>query len=176
MLEDELIDDKQVALSLVQTGFGHFPIWLRSLNLPEPDSDRPATTMTTIPARLAKPSQLSLSAAEARKRAIRLYRDWCRSAPEIVQLYALNVSPAYVRHSIRERFEKNRYVTDLRAIDVLLLKGRQEYQETLNCWKQRDHVEGILLAPQYRPQKTFMQKFLEGRDEEAVLPAATGVV
>lgn len=79
MLEDELIDDKQVALSLVRTGFGHFPIWLRSLNLPEPDSDRPATTMTTIPARLAKPSQLSLSAAEARKRAIRLYRDWCRS-------------------------------------------------------------------------------------------------
>ena len=77
---------------------------------------------------------------------------------------------------------------------MLLLKGRQEYQETLNCWKQRDHVEGILLAPQYRPQKTFMQKFLEGewrsgvrrcllldalgtgRDEEAVLPAATGVV
>lgn len=111
-----------------------------------------------------------------------------------MQLYALNVSPAYVRHSIREHFEKNRYVTDLRAIDVLLLKGRQEYQETLNCWKQRDHVEGILLAPQFRPQKTFMQKFLEGewrcdiwrcvwvdllgtgRDEDAVLPAATGVV
>lgn len=110
-----------------------------------------------------------------------------------MQLYALNVSPAYVRNSIRERFEKNRYVTDMRAIDVLLLKGRQEYQETLNCWKQRDHVEGILLAPQHRPQRTFMQKFLEGewssrlvdafwlmlgvgRDEDGVLPAAAGVV
>lgn len=83
-------------------------------------------------------------------------------APEIVVLYALNVSPAYVRHSIRQRFDRNRNVTDLRAINVLLLKGRQEYQETLNGWKQTDHVAGILLQPQDRPQKTFLQKFYEG--------------
>ncbi|KAK2464106.1 hypothetical protein APHAL10511_003854 [Amanita phalloides] len=132
--------------------------------------------MATIPARLAKTSHISSSAADARSRAIHLYRDWFRSAPEVVQLYALNTSAAHIRHAIRERFEKNRYVTDSRAIDVLLLKSRQEYQETLNCWKQRDHVEGIMLAPQHRPHKTFMQKFLEGRDEDAVLPAATGVV
>ncbi|KAF8346660.1 hypothetical protein F5887DRAFT_960170 [Amanita rubescens] len=132
--------------------------------------------MTTIPARLARATQVSLNAAEARTRAIRLYRAWYRSAPEIVELYALNSSPAHIRHSIRERFEKNRYVTDLRAIDVLLLKSRQEYQETLNCWKQKDHIEGIFLAPQHRPQKTFMEKFFEGRDEDAVVPGATGVV
>ncbi|KAF8637111.1 hypothetical protein AX17_003015 [Amanita inopinata Kibby_2008] len=132
--------------------------------------------MSTIPARLARPSRISSGAAEARQRAIQLYRDWYRSAPEIVALYTLSVSPAYVRHCIRERFEKNRYVTDQRAIDVLLLKGRQEYQETMNVWKQRDHVEGILLVPQSKPQKTFLQKFYEGRDEEGVVPAATGVV
>ncbi|KAF8626025.1 hypothetical protein AX15_005115 [Amanita polypyramis BW_CC] len=132
--------------------------------------------MTTIPTRLARPIQLSSGIEEARKRAIHLYRDWYRAAPEVVQLYALNVSPALIRHSIRERFEKNRYVTDLRAIDVLLSKGRMEYQETLNCWKQMDHIEGILLAPQHRPQRSFMQKFLEGRDEDAILPAASGVV
>ncbi|KIL65416.1 hypothetical protein M378DRAFT_105104 [Amanita muscaria Koide BX008] len=132
--------------------------------------------MTTIPSRLARPTQLSASITDARKRSIQLYRDWYRSAPEIVQLYALNVSPAYVRHCIRERFEANRYVTDQRAIDVLLLKWRQEYQETVNCWKQRDHVEGILLAPQHRPQRSFLQKFYEGRDEDAVRPAATGAI
>ncbi|KAM6493274.1 hypothetical protein JOM56_011408, partial [Amanita muscaria] len=92
-----------------------------------------------------------------------LRRNVLQQAPEIVQLYALNVSPAYVRHCIRERFEANRYVTDQRAIDVLLLKWRQEYQETVNCWKQRDHVEGILLAPQHRPQRSFLQKFYEGK-------------
>ena len=60
------------------------------------------------------------------------------------------------------RFEANRNVTDLRAIDVLLLKSRQEYQETLNLWKQTDHIMGILLKPQSRPQRTFLQKFYEG--------------
>jgi NADH dehydrogenase (ubiquinone) 1 alpha subcomplex subunit 6 len=72
------------------------------------------------------------------------------------------VSPAYVRHAIRRRFEHNRHVTDQRAIDVLLLKGRQDYQETVNVWKQTDHVLGILLEPQERPRRTFLQKFYEG--------------
>jgi len=90
-------------------------------------------------------------------------------------LYALSVSPAYVRHRIRQRFEKNRHVTDPRAIDVLVLKGRQDYQETMNCWKQTDHVLGILLESQDRPKRTFLQKFYEGRDEEGIIPAASGV-
>jgi len=83
-------------------------------------------------------------------------------------------------------------VTDQRAIDVLLLKGRQDYQETMNCWKQIDHVLGITLEPQDRPQRTFLQKFYEGaiafpfvlqrkltlhvgKDEEAITPAASGI-
>lgn len=74
-----------------------------------------------------------------------------------------------------------------------MTKGRQEYQETLNCWKQVDHVMGILLLPRGRPQRTFLQKFYEGacplllahnfpnfdatgRDEDAVLPAASGIL
>ena len=45
---------------------------------------------------------------------------------------------------------------------MLLLKGRQDFQETMNGWKQTDHVMGILLQPQDRPQRTFLQKFYEG--------------
>ncbi|KAG6867727.1 hypothetical protein C0993_011948 [Termitomyces sp. T159_Od127] len=131
--------------------------------------------MTTIPSRLARATRASVSAADARHRAIQLYRDWYRSAPEIVELYGLDVSPTQIRHAIRERFERNRYVTDPRAIDVLLLKGRQDYQETMNCWKQLDHIVGILLKPQTQPQKTFLQRFYEGRDEQQALPAASGV-
>ncbi|KAI0920521.1 hypothetical protein AcW1_002242 [Taiwanofungus camphoratus] len=132
--------------------------------------------MTTIPARLARTTAVSSSPAHARERVVQLYRDWYRGAPEIVSLYALNVSPAYVRACIRKRFEENRYVTDTRVIDVLVTKGRQEYQETLNCWKQVDHVMGILLLPRGRPQRTFLQKFYEGADEDAVLPAASGIL
>ncbi|KAG5653937.1 hypothetical protein H0H81_009294 [Sphagnurus paluster] len=131
--------------------------------------------MTTIPARLAQATRASAGPSDARRRTLQLYRDWYRSAPEIVDLYALNVSPAFIRASIRTRFEKNRYVTDPRAVDVLLLKSRQEYQETMNCWKQTDHIMGILLQNNVRPQRSFLQRFYEGRDEEAVIPAASGV-
>lgn len=77
-------------------------------------------------------------------------------------MYALNVTPAYVRHCIRKKFEENRYVSDTRVIDFLVLKGRQEYQETMNCWKQYDHIMGILLESKERPQRSFLQKFYEG--------------
>ncbi|EAU87814.1 NADH dehydrogenase 1 alpha subcomplex subunit 6 [Coprinopsis cinerea okayama7 len=134
------------------------------------------TRAFTIPARLARSTGVSSSPAEARRKVLELYRDWYRSAPEICALYALSVSPAYVRHAIRQKFEKNRYLTDPRAIDVLILKSRQDYQETMNCWNQTDHVMGLLLNTEERPQRTFLQKFYEGRDEDASRPAATGVL
>ncbi|KAJ3810453.1 NADH dehydrogenase 1 alpha subcomplex subunit 6 [Lentinula aff. lateritia] len=131
----------------------------------------------TIPARLARPSVISETHAETRKRAIQLYREWYRAAPEMIAVYSLNYSPQYIRHLLRQRFEANRHVTDLRAINVLLLKSRQEYQETMNAWKLPDQVMGILLKPIEGPQqKTFLEKFYNGRDEEAIKPAASGVV
>ena len=58
-------------------------------------------------------------------------------------------------------------------IDHLLLKGRQEYQETMNFWKQKDHVMGKLLAPRGRPQRTFLQKFYEGAPRNPFITSAT---
>ncbi|KAI0790981.1 NADH-ubiquinone oxidoreductase Complex1 subunit [Abortiporus biennis] len=132
--------------------------------------------MSNIPARLARVAKTSSSPEEARKAVIQLYRDWYRGAPEIVSLYALNISPQYFRAGIRRRFEENRYVTDTKVIDILLQKERIEYQETMNAWKQNDHILGTLLQPRGRPRRSFLEKFYEGRDDEGVLPAATGVV
>lgn len=131
--------------------------------------------MTTIPARLAQASKTSRNFTEARRSVLSLYRDWYRSAPEIVEIYGLDVSPAFIRHTIRQKFEANRYVHDVRAIDVMVHKGRLEYQETMNCWKQPDHVLDML-QNKSRPQRTFLQKFYEGRDEDAIVPAASGVL
>lgn len=88
----------------------------------------------------------------------------CSQAPEVVDIYALNVSPSAIRNAIRRRFEANRHVTDRKAVDVLLTKGWQEYQETMNLWKQPDHIYGILLEDQgaSRPPRTFLQRFYEG--------------
>ncbi|KAK7444266.1 ndufa6 NADH-ubiquinone oxidoreductase subunit [Stygiomarasmius scandens] len=134
------------------------------------------TSTFTIPARLARAAKVSATHEEARQRTIQLYREWYRAAPEICALYSLSVSPAFVRHRIRARFERNRNVTDLRAINVLLLKSHQDFQETMNVWKLPDHVLGVLLKDDTRPQRTFLQKFYEGRDEDAIRPAASGVV
>ncbi|KAJ6567847.1 NADH dehydrogenase 1 alpha subcomplex subunit 6 [Mycena sp. CBHHK59/15] len=125
----------------------------------------------TIPARLAQVTRPSTSPLDARQRVIQMYRDWYRAAPEVVDQYALDVSPTQLRHAVRMRFEANRNVTDPRVIDVLLLKSRQEFQETLNMWKQPDHIYGILLKPKRGQPEPSCRR----RDEEAVVPAASGV-
>ncbi|CAE6461846.1 unnamed protein product [Rhizoctonia solani] len=127
--------------------------------------------MATIPSRLARLSQTSASLVDARRRATKLYRDWYRSAPEIVSTYGLNIPPSLIRHRVRERFEQMRYVTDLAVLDIWLHKGQLEYQETMNCWKQEPHIMGILLRDIHEGSatgQTFLQKFYAGRDEESV--------
>jgi len=86
-------------------------------------------------------------------------------APEICSLYALNVSPAYIRHAIRQRFERNRSVTDPKIIDLLIAKERMEYQETINCWKMNDQLLGTFIQTDGgKPvQGTFLQKFYQGQ-------------
>lgn len=41
-----------------------------------------------------------------------------------------------IRAKKRNDFEKHRHIQDLNVIDLLLFKSHQEYQETMNCWKQ----------------------------------------
>ena len=89
-------------------------------------------------------------------------RDTRAQAPEICTLYSLDVPPSAVRAVIRQRFEKNRYVSDTNVIDILIHKSRQEYQETMNFWKQEPHVLGPLLGNRDRAHRSFLQKFFEG--------------
>lgn len=50
-------------------------------------------------------------------------------------MYQIPCSVYDLRTKVREQFEKNKHVTDVRVIDVLILKGRQEFQESINYWK-----------------------------------------
>ncbi|KAF8305587.1 NADH-ubiquinone oxidoreductase Complex1 subunit [Clavulina sp. PMI_390] len=131
--------------------------------------------MTTIPSRLAKVSLGGSSLPEVRARSRALYREWYRNAPLVCEIYALNVPASLIRTRIREQFELNSHIQDPAVLDVLLHKGRVDLQETLNVWKQEPHILGVLLAPKRREERTFMQKFIEGRDENAVLPASPQV-
>ncbi|KAL2913178.1 ndufa6 NADH-ubiquinone oxidoreductase subunit [Polyrhizophydium stewartii] len=105
------------------------------------------------------------SLIQARKRVLSQYRDWIRSAPAIVDQYRLEVTPEMVRRRVRQEFEKHRYVRDLQVIDVLLFKGRIEYEETMNFWKQGSHVMRFFSNDVYETSKPndFLTKFYEGR-------------
>ncbi|KAK1080948.1 ndufa6 NADH-ubiquinone oxidoreductase subunit [Friedmanniomyces endolithicus] len=91
-----------------------------------------------------------------------------------------------IRTKIRQEFERHRYVSQLKTVDVLLFNSHQEYQvsryhldlnhprlgfdeemETLNFWKQLTHVLKYFRMeedPKAKLPKTFIQGFLEGRN------------
>jgi NADH dehydrogenase (ubiquinone) 1 alpha subcomplex subunit 6 len=97
-----------------------------------------------------------------------------RQAPEVVALYGLSISPSLIRQRIREEFERNRYIDDVRVIDRLILKWQQEYQETMNCWKQEPHIMGMLLQSKERPKETFLEKFYKVRGMNVCLFGVRG--
>jgi len=68
------------------------------------------------------------------------------------------------REKVRELFLKNKHVTDIRAIDMLVIKGQMELVETANIWKQRNHVM-MFFKDTVNPKPTdFMSKFYEGQE------------
>ena len=66
--------------------------------------------------------------ADAQRRVVKSYREWVRSAPEIQQMYSLNMPISALRTKMREEFEKHRYVANLQTVDILLFKSHAEYQ------------------------------------------------
>ncbi|PHH72455.1 hypothetical protein CDD80_4518 [Ophiocordyceps camponoti-rufipedis] len=67
-----------------------------------------------------------------------------------------------------QEFERNRFVTKLPVVDVLIFKSHTEYQETMNFWKQTTHIMSYFKGENFRDDKrlptSFMDGFLEGRN------------
>jgi len=119
------------------------------------------------PTYLAIRTRSSLSAADAKTRVLHSYRDWVRAAPEIQQMYTLSLPVSTIRTKIRQEFERHRYVKQLKTVDVLLFNSHQEFQETLNYWKQLTHVLKYFRTeeePTARLPANFINGFLEGRN------------
>ncbi|KAI5477685.1 hypothetical protein MNV49_005968 [Pseudohyphozyma bogoriensis] len=130
--------------------------------------------MTTIPARLARTTLSSPNWSVAQQRSRALYRAWYRAAPEIVTLYAVNIPASAVRAKLRQEYERNLFVDDLQTVDILLTKGHQELQETLNCWKMESHVLRWFAQEELpaRPD-SFLEGFYLSRDDaKEVQPTA----
>ncbi|KAJ8116753.1 hypothetical protein OPT61_g1887 [Boeremia exigua] len=93
--------------------------------------------------------------------------DRTEQAPEIQTMYSLNMPVSTLRTKIRQEFERHRYVNQMKTVDVLLFNSHQEFQETLNYWKQLSHVLKYFRSeedPKARLPANFINGFLEGRN------------
>ncbi|KAI8910684.1 putative NADH-ubiquinone oxidoreductase B14 subunit [Powellomyces hirtus] len=56
-----------------------------------------------------------------------------------------------MRQRMREEFDKHSHVENKQVVDILIFKGRNELIETLEQWKQDDHVQ------RFFPNNTYAQ-------------------
>ena len=54
-------------------------------------------------------------------------------------MYSLNMPVSAIRTKIRQEFERHRYVSQLKTVDVLLFNSHQEYQVSSH-YRKHDHL------------------------------------
>ncbi|KAJ3469018.1 hypothetical protein MRS44_003083 [Fusarium solani] len=132
--------------------------------------------MAITPTQFAKKTAQSANWADAKRRVLSSYREWLRAirltsesqAPEVQTMYNMPMPVSTIRTRMRQEFERHRFANKLSVVDVLLFKSHAEYQETMNFWKQTNHVMSYFKEENFRGDKrlpsSFMTGFLEGRN------------
>ncbi|KAI4500630.1 hypothetical protein M0802_004222 [Mischocyttarus mexicanus] len=122
-----------------------------------------ASSSVTKVSRTVRPL-LSSNHAEARRRVLALYKAWCRQVPIMVHEYDIPYTQEKCLQKIRSEFLRNKYLTDVRVIDLLIIKGQMELQEVVTLWKP---VGNLLnhFKDTYNPKPTnFLGKFYAGHE------------
>ncbi|XP_058837193.1 NADH dehydrogenase [ubiquinone] 1 alpha subcomplex subunit 6-like [Topomyia yanbarensis] len=107
---------------------------------------------------------LSADHQEARRKVISLYKSWYRQIPLVMHEYDIPKSFEQCRSKLREKFLKHQAVSDVRVIDMLVVKGQMELKEVTARWKLKGHVMRYWNESQEPKPTDFLSKFYQGHD------------
>ncbi|KAK3302481.1 uncharacterized protein B0T15DRAFT_496946 [Chaetomium strumarium] len=118
--------------------------------------------MGISPTQFAVTARQSANWSDAKRRVLAAYRDWIRAAPEIQTMYSVPQPVSAIRSRIRQEFERHRYVNKLPVVDILLQQSNADYQETMNFWRQTNHIMSFFKEENFRGEKRLPSNFIEG--------------
>eukprot|EP01121_Diplochlamys_sp_Union-15-3_P005685 TRINITY_DN1601_c0_g1_i1.p1 TRINITY_DN1601_c0_g1~~TRINITY_DN1601_c0_g1_i1.p1 ORF type:complete len:116 (+),score=15.99 TRINITY_DN1601_c0_g1_i1:74-421(+) len=100
---------------------------------------------------------------EASKKGVQLYRRVMKAGPKVINVYGLDITTQQYRDKIREEFRKHQHLEDKDTVDMLVFKGEQEFQETIEVWKTKSHVLQYFITPKEEDSDSFLQRFFDGK-------------
>ena len=89
----------------------------------------------------------SQSLKEASSRALKLYRNVLKATPKVKTVFDVDMPLPEMRRAITWHFRKSAQIQDPRIVDMLVVKGEMDLEETLMQYKQKPHLMRILEDP-----------------------------
>lgn len=87
---------------------------------------------------------------------------WFHFYSVLVEKYDIPKNVEQVRQKLKEEFLKNKDLTDVRIVDMLVIKGQMELKETIEIWKQKGHIMRYWQESVEPKPQDFLSKFMAG--------------